>query len=518
MPKKVSYEAVKASFEKEGYTLLTKTYKNNKQKLEYICSSSERHKHSVTWAGWCPPKKARCPYCAGNAKLTIEFIREEFAKEGYELLTKTYDNNKQKLEYICKRGHKHRVNWADWGSSKKVRCPYCNGRPIITLEIVRQAMAKEDYILLTTVYKNNKQRLDYICPRGHRHHTTWACWNSHNYRCPYCYGNAKKTIEEVRKSFEAVGYILVTKIYVNGRTKLHSICPNGHDYFVTLENWVHNTSRCPKCNVHGVSRQEISLFDFVKNIYPGTVIGNGYSLISPKELDIIIPDKKIAIEYCGLYWHSERMGKDKHYHLDKLNKCQSKGYELITIFSDELINNKEIVWSKIKNLLGCNKTQLIESKACVISEITSRIAKKFCIQNNIQTYVKSSINLGVFYKDKIISVMTFKEAKPFVWQLTNFCSKIDYNVVDALSTLLKYFEDNFQCEKVFVDQDRRWPTVINYNELGFKCIEETEPRCWYIKVDERMVTNDKDEFNLNRIWDCGYLRYTKITGKEIKEK
>lgn len=39
-------------------------------------------------------------------KLTIEFIRKSFEKKGYALLTKEYTEINQKLEYVCPEGHR----------------------------------------------------------------------------------------------------------------------------------------------------------------------------------------------------------------------------------------------------------------------------------------------------------------------------------------------------------------------------------------------------------------------------
>ena len=56
-------------------------------------------------------------------KLTIEFIRERFEEEDYKLLTTNYKNNKQKLKYICPNNHKRVTTWSDWQQGK--RCLMC---------------------------------------------------------------------------------------------------------------------------------------------------------------------------------------------------------------------------------------------------------------------------------------------------------------------------------------------------------------------------------------------------------
>ena len=61
MTKKLTYEFVKSQFEKEGYTLLSKEYINSDTKLDYRCPN--KHKHSITWSNW--KSGWRCPTCKG---------------------------------------------------------------------------------------------------------------------------------------------------------------------------------------------------------------------------------------------------------------------------------------------------------------------------------------------------------------------------------------------------------------------------------------------------------------------
>ena len=129
--RKHTIEFIRSDFEKAEYELLITEYINCFQKLEYICPNG--HHHSISWAGW--QQGHGCPYCVGNGKPTIEFIRSEFGKAGCELLTKEYINNHIKLDYICLDGHKHSITWSDWQQGK--RCPYCAGNGKPTIEFIR---------------------------------------------------------------------------------------------------------------------------------------------------------------------------------------------------------------------------------------------------------------------------------------------------------------------------------------------------------------------------------------------
>lgn len=178
--KKLNIDYIKKQFKKENYILLTSEYKDSKQKLYYICPHGHRHK--ISWNEWHSHGN-RCPYCAGNGKPDIGFIKNSFKKEKFILLSNTYKNNSTKLKYICPNGHTHQIRWNDW--KRGVRCPYCSSKIKKTLKFIRSEFEQEGYKLLSKHYKNSFQKLNYTCLYNHKHSITWAAW-SQGRRCPTC--------------------------------------------------------------------------------------------------------------------------------------------------------------------------------------------------------------------------------------------------------------------------------------------------------------------------------------------
>ena len=117
--KKLTYEYVKESFESKGYKLLSKEYTNCDTKLDFECDKG--HTHSICWDSWSHGHI--CPYCVGQGKPTIEFISKTFEAKDYKLLSTEYIRCSDKLEYICKRDHKHSMSWSSW--RKGSECPTC---------------------------------------------------------------------------------------------------------------------------------------------------------------------------------------------------------------------------------------------------------------------------------------------------------------------------------------------------------------------------------------------------------
>lgn len=110
--------------------------------------------------------------------------------------------------------------------------------------------------------------------------------------------------------------------------------------------------RCLICypKYKGFSNKEIELFNFCKK-YNDNIIKSDRCIIYPYELDIVIPDKKLAIEFNGNFYHDITHIND-NYHLNKIIKCNKKGYRLIHIWEDEWDNNKKEIKEKLIDIFN----------------------------------------------------------------------------------------------------------------------------------------------------------------------
>ena len=102
---------------------------------------------------------------------------------------------------------------------------------------------------------------------------------------------------------------------------------------------------CTKLNEIGVHSSfcENEILSFVESIYKGNVVKRERTLLNGKEIDIYIPDKNLAIEFNGIYWHSE-IYKETNYHYDKSISCLNKGVQLIHVWEDDWLNTRK-TWS-----------------------------------------------------------------------------------------------------------------------------------------------------------------------------
>ena len=86
---------------------------------------------------------------------------------------------------------------------------------------------------------------------------------------------------------------------------------------------------------------------FIKSIYSGQVLENDRTVIKPKELDIYLPELKLALEYNGEYWHDETKKRKPGYHKEKQKACEKKGIKLIEVWDSEWHADKD----RFKNLI-----------------------------------------------------------------------------------------------------------------------------------------------------------------------
>jgi hypothetical protein len=294
---------------------------------------------------------------------------------------------------------------------------------------------------------------------------------------------------------------------------------------------------CLNCNPLSsykyTSQNEI--FDFLKNNTDFELIKDDRKILNGKELDIYIPEIKIAFEFNGLYWHSD-LFKEKDYHLNKKIKCEELGINLIHIWEDDWLYKKEVVKSRILNLL--NNSKKIGARKCTIKEVDSKTSKEFNITNHLQGNVNSSYRIGLFYNDELVSLMTFGKTRRSLgsksndneWELYRFCNKLGHNINGSFSKLLRFFEKNKKPKKLISYANRDW-SIINqnvYEKSGFLFERTTPVNYWYfkdnkrehrfnwrkdklIKLGHKGVSEKQIMYNLgyNIIHDCGSLKFIK---------
>jgi len=119
------------------------------------------------------------------------------------------------------------------------------------------------------------------------------------------------------------------------------------------------TKKC-ECQIHyNSSIYQSELTDFCKQYFPN-LIENDRTLIKPKELDIVIPELKLAIEFNGNYWHSIN-NKKLGYHINKTIECENYGYRLIHVFEDDWTDRRLKILSRLNKIFNNKENEFNSS-------------------------------------------------------------------------------------------------------------------------------------------------------------
>jgi len=461
-------------------------------------------------------------------------------KNKYDYSKIDYIDSTTPIKIIC---NKHNISfWQEPVNHLRgnKKCVLCGGNVETLNDFLVKAKHKHGnkYNYSKAEYVNSKTKITIICPK-HGEFEQFPYNHIRGKGCPSCgIESTKNKLTLSNKEFINKAKIIHSNKYgydygdyINMTHKYNVTCPI-HGEFKQLPYDHLSEKKKKKCSLlYNKSENEVK--EYIKSLN-FSIIENNRTLISPFELDIYIPSKKIAIEYDGLYWHSE-LYKDKNYHLNKTELAKSKGVKLIHIFEDEWLNKKNIVKSRLKNILGLTETKIYGRK-CEIKEISIKISKDFFNNNHLQGYANSSIKIGLYYNNNLISMMLFSKPRLGIggkyngYELTRFCNKLDTTVVGGASKLLKYFIKKYNPNKIISYADIRWSNGELYNTIGFNKIRINKPNYWYI-VDknrkhrfgfrksklkkmgydvenktEKEIMNSK---NIYRIYDCGTITYEK---------
>lgn len=220
-------------------------------------------------------------------------------------------------------------------------------------------------------------------------------------------------------------------------------------------------------------------------------------------------------------------------------KLKDRYYNSIFIYEDEWFNRNLIFKEKIRYILKKSNKLKIYARKCTIKHITTNEKNIFLDEFHLQKKVNSSINIGAFYNNILVAVMTFSENRgltndnnKFDYELNRFATNINFLVVGIASKLFKYFLKSIEKNKLIVSYGDR-KHVLNrknnvYNKLNFKLNQISKHDYSYVKYNEinkhhkftmqhhykknkKINENERtyyERLGYKKIWDCGKYRFT----------
>lgn len=302
---------------------------------------------------------------------------------------------------------------------------------------------------------------------------------------------SKNDLEELKRRIKEMGFIIID---MSDENIIKLKCDKCLTEFETLKSKINrryrlkNYNMCPYCgdderNFKSNLEKEVS--STIKTFYNNTILSNIKYMFEGFECDIVLPDNKLAFEINGVYWHTEEY-KDESNHYIKKQVVEKHGYQLIQIWEDDWRepDKKNIIISRIKNKLGLSKK--VFARKCSVSYIDKQTSKKFITKNHLNGYIDSTYNIGLFYNDELVEVITINEDNNNL-VLNRFCSKQNMIIIGGLSKMIAFFKQNHTGKTLLTFADCDWCSTKDscYEKVGFNVKNPHIQYYWWAKREKR---------------------------------
>lgn len=243
---------------------------------------------------------------------------------------------------------------------------------------------------------------------------------------------------------------------------------------------------------------EDALYDYIKSIYDGKVVRNDLSVLKDDVLEIYIPDKKIAIQFCPL----EDYGFDRNVKIpfqdfakkfeSKRIRCHDLGIRLIGFRqTDPYCKNTEIIKTFVKDLLLPKKR--IYARQCEVRIISKKEAQKFMKENHLYGSLsmkeKDVLPVSLFYKDELVGCAIFHHHDVYENICARLAFKAGYQVVGGFDKILKHY--GLQC-------------IHRRTLLFFDGPKNLNP-CFYLDIPKELKFRERRKLNkmIDYWWKLG---------------
>ena len=319
-------------------------------------------------------------------------------------------------------------------------------------------------------------------------------------------------------------------------------CDKGHEWQTKVQTRSGGHG-CPSCDaVNYVSKGEQEVADYIISL--GFKVETSVRNLIKGELDIYIPEKNIAVEFNGLYWHSEAAGKGKTYHYDKWVACQEKGVQLIQIWEDDWNFNPELIKNMLAHKLGVNTTKKIFARKTQVVIPAVYEVKQFLEENHLQGYRSAKYfalqtNKIEDEEQHIVAVLGVKKTGENGLEVIRFASAVPVpgGFSKLLHQVLKHPE-YIHVEEVYSYSHNDHSNGGVYESNGFELVHSGSPgyaywrRGWKKRQNRLKYSPSRIQLNpeliyeegltereladlngLIRIWDSGSSLWVKNLGK-----
>ena len=559
----------------EGDIAKAKTvgWRDSKTYLRWVCPEGHVFEQTVSeQKKYTNTKYKGCPICSGREvkEGVNDFFTQfpeledmwDYEKNTIDPKTITGRSTEEKCWFRCPNGHSFEAKPYAVISSQKHQtrgCPYCANQKVgegyNDLESqLPELLSMWDYdknvIKPSEISATNQNRLVWFkCSNGHSFESTVSQVRyAQKYKtkgCPIC-ANKKieKGINDIFSVRPDLRYVFPYEINEDIDTdcigagsfkEMNCYCENpdcDNIFSTAIYNWVNGLVRfCPDCREVGISYEAHELAEVIRGF--GFDVEEEVPLWGDKRrVDILIPEKKLVIEYNGLYWHNEEI-RGKNWHKERYDSIKELGYDLIYVWQDDWQTKKDIVLSLLRRKLGCSVEVKVNARDCGIMVINKLEAEEFLLENHIQGFVAGEEYLALEKDGDIVAVCVIQGDRDDII-IKRYAT--DCMVRGGFSKILKYIEREYDFKRFVTFSDNGVSDGSLYANMGFHIEKVINPDYKYIvnhkrvhkfnyrkerfrrdanlKYRDGLTESDLATLNgLQRVYDAGKLKWV----KEIKD-
>lgn len=336
-------------------------------------------------------------------------------------------------------------------------------------------------------YRGDRLKVRILCP-DHGSFDQGAGFHTQGSGCPACgdlrkaAGRQKDLAHFLDRACAVHGdrYDYSQAVYTQALAKLTIICPK-HGPFEQTAAQHCSGNGCPRCVSGAPSPTECDLFAFVQSLRPDAYQSDR-TIIKPKELDIVVPSCRLAIELNGVYWHSDRRARERAAAQIKHRACAGAGYRLIAIACKDWTERRGPFEDLLRVALGCDSRPVVNARACVVRDVSNPETIAFLDQHHPQQPgAVYSHRFGLYHpRHGLVAVMTFDRDRydrnrgaRGIWDLTRFASSA--RVRGGASKLFAHALRVLDCDEVVSYSANDWFDGRTYTHMGFTLDREIPP-------------------------------------------
>ena len=273
--------------------------------------------------------------------------------------------------------------------------------------------------------------------------------------------------------------------------------------FARLYNGI--APRCTTCLPYSVSVFEYEVRQYITSVYPGPVEYNRRNLITPKELDIYMPNLGLAIECNGVYRHTTTTGgKTREYHINKTLACRKMGIDLLHITDYDW----DMRGSAIRNMLRyrLRTSKRIDLNECSISTtIEHQKIYDFLDLYDLEGQNDYTYAVALLYQDNIIAVMTAYDSYKGEITLSRYTIDSAYHVTGASHILFRQLMMVSNASEAVAYTNNAYTDAGVYVKIGFRLAHTTAPEPYlYNGTTLTPVPYFTFDAAHDVYWGCGY--------------